>query len=133
MRSLTICVALLAASYLLAQGTGSLTGSVLYPAGAAVPSAKVTLREVRTNASRQVTSDAEGIHPIEGRTAFAAPASRGSDNQRLLDGIGLQNGRGRVVRFLEKLEVEQPLTESRRVPDDTHASERRLIEQPIRL
>jgi len=63
MRHVAICLALGAAA-LFAQGTGSLSGLVLDPGGAAVPGAKVTLREIRNNAIRLATANAEGQYSI---------------------------------------------------------------------
>mgnify|MGYP001292903428 CR=1 FL=1 len=62
MRSVAICLALFSGASLLAQGTGSISGSVLDPAGAAVPAAKVTLLDVRTNTARQATTDTSGAY-----------------------------------------------------------------------
>ena len=48
----------------LAQGTGSLSGSVLDPGGAAVPGAQITLRDTRNNSSRQITTNGEGQYSL---------------------------------------------------------------------
>jgi len=79
MRSVACFAALLAASPALAQGTGSLSGSVLDPGGAAIAGAKVILRDIGTNAARQASSGAEGkyiftpLGPGEYRLEVEAP------------------------------------------------------------
>lgn len=50
------------AAALSAQGTASISGSILDPGGAIVPAAKVTLRDVRTNSLRQTQSNADGTY-----------------------------------------------------------------------
>lgn len=61
MRPLFLCFALLAfTAALSAQGTGSVSGSILDPGGAAVPGAKVTISQLATGATRTVTADAQG-------------------------------------------------------------------------
>ena len=42
--------------------TGSISGTVLDPTGATVPGAKVTIKNVGTNASRSLTTNADGIY-----------------------------------------------------------------------
>lgn len=55
---------------LLAQATqGSILGTVTDPSGAAVPGAKVTIRNEGTNFSREVTTDASGDYRVAGLEA----------------------------------------------------------------
>ncbi|MBY0507093.1 MAG: carboxypeptidase regulatory-like domain-containing protein [Bryobacteraceae bacterium] len=51
-------------SVALAQGTAMLSGTVSDAAGAVVPGVSVTLRQVRTNAVRQVRTDAAGSYTL---------------------------------------------------------------------
>jgi hypothetical protein len=51
--------------------TGSITGTVRDPQGAAVPKAEVTITEETTNVSRTVTADDNGVY-----TALGLPAGR---------------------------------------------------------
>ncbi|MBL8221526.1 MAG: carboxypeptidase regulatory-like domain-containing protein, partial [Bryobacterales bacterium] len=62
MSSVAISLVFLAGVSLLAQGTGSIRGTILDPTGAAVPGAKITLRELRTNSARQAASDTQGTY-----------------------------------------------------------------------
>ena len=64
MRLVAICLILTTSPLALAQGTGSLSGSILDPGGAAVPDAKVTLRDLRNNSTRQASTNAEGQYSI---------------------------------------------------------------------
>jgi len=59
----TLCFAL-TPSLLPAQGSGSLSGLIADPAGASIPGARVTVTEVRTNASRQVTAADTGVWTV---------------------------------------------------------------------
>ncbi|MBS1823949.1 MAG: TonB-dependent receptor [Acidobacteria bacterium] len=64
MRPVAICLLLLFPLLAFGQGTGSLSGSVLDPGGAAVPGAKITLRDARNNAARQASTNAEGQYSV---------------------------------------------------------------------
>ena len=48
----------------LAQTTGSISGTVKDEKGAIIPNATVTLREVTTNSSRTTTTDDEGRYRL---------------------------------------------------------------------
>lgn len=61
---LALCLILTVCPLALAQGTGSLSGSVLDPGGAVVPGAAVTLRDLRSNSIRQTSANAEGQYLI---------------------------------------------------------------------
>ncbi len=55
----------LAPGFLMAQfGTGAILGNVTDPSGAVVPGAKVSVRNVATNESRAVETDADGFYRI---------------------------------------------------------------------
>src|SRR4051812_15349597 len=58
------CLLILACSQLGAQGVASISGKVLDPTGAAVPSARVTLSNAVTRFSKQVDSQADGSFSI---------------------------------------------------------------------
>lgn len=64
-RCLTVC--LLAAS-LFGQGTGSLTGTVTDSGGALIPEARVRVRHVATNATREMRTSGEGSYTITNLT-----------------------------------------------------------------
>lgn len=64
MRLISICALLVSASAVFAQGSGSLSGSILDPGGAAVPGAKITLRDTRNNSTRQVSANSDGQYSI---------------------------------------------------------------------
>lgn len=54
-------------SSLIAQGlTGSILGNIVDPAGAAVPTAKVTVRNLNTNAEQQTITDSNGLYRVVG-------------------------------------------------------------------
>src|SRR5215470_2570082 len=62
----TICLVLLLSPAILAQvTTGTITGAVTDPSGAAVPNAHVTATNVGTALSRSVESNGEGEYRIE--------------------------------------------------------------------
>jgi hypothetical protein len=65
MRQVAFCLSfILTAAFAAAQGTGAISGTVTDPNGGTVPGASIVLREVRTNASRQAQTDANGAFTI---------------------------------------------------------------------
>jgi hypothetical protein len=64
MRSVAIYLLFLAPVFAQAQGSGSLSGSVLDPGGAAITGAKITLRDLRNNASRLAITSVSGQYSI---------------------------------------------------------------------
>jgi hypothetical protein len=65
-RSIWLVVALAASSASLLAQTGEISGIVTDPAGAAIPGARVSIRETATGARRAAETNAEGV--------YAAPA-----------------------------------------------------------
>jgi hypothetical protein len=108
--ALACTMVILSASFILAQTAGSLTGTVKDPAGAVVGGAQITLRNVASGESRNVTSDDTGRFRIEnlaaGRYTISTSRSGFKVAEREVEVIA-----GRATTLEIKLEIEAPRAE----------------------
>jgi len=103
--TLLLAIVLLHGATAQAQTTGSLEGSVLDPAGAALPAARLELTEQETSAVRRTQTDAAGVY-----TALRLPpgvykirVSHPDFREQVRAGITISAGRGHRVNFTLEL------------------------------
>jgi hypothetical protein len=140
--ALTLLVGLTATAWAQSAGTGRIQGRVTDPSGAAVPGAKVTIRNVETNASRTLESDEQGDYRAEllnpGSYEVVVETKGFSTTRRL----GIQVPVGSAVTVNVELQVaaatevitvteETPITEPERHEVTSVVSQKQINDLPI--
>lgn len=91
-----LCLSIVGLHRLAAQQATTVSGYVVDPSGAAIPNARVTLRNVATNVSRQVTADHQGHYTATAVSAgtyiisASAPGFKTTVQRRVVVNLGAQ-------------------------------------------
>ncbi|MCU0246375.1 MAG: TonB-dependent receptor [Bryobacter sp.] len=101
MKNFAICLLILAFPLTAQQGTGTISGTALDPAGALVAGAEIEIRNVRTNATFRTTTNSAGFYTAPGLAVgeYSVSATLKGFKRAVRSGITLQVDQKAVVDF----------------------------------